>query len=360
MTKDEMVHLLKTDVGKWNRGRPDASKTKLDLSGTNFEGCDLRSARLSFTDMTGVRFGTADLSGANLSGASFANTQFRDATLREVTALATDFTGAHFDGSNLTGAELKGCNCDKADFRDTILSGAQFQWCDLLGTNFSGAVFHQTLLLDLDLSATTGLDDIRRGGPCTLGLDTIYRSQGKIPESFLREVGVPEEFIRYMPSLIGAQAGIQFYSCFISYSHKDEAFAERLFSRLRDAKLRVWYAPEEMKGGQKIHEQIETAIRMYDKLLLVISEASLQSDWVKTEIRNARRAERKTGKRKLFPVRLVDFEMIREWSEFDADSGKDLGVELREYFIPDFSEWKEHDQFEAAFTRLLRDLKAAT
>lgn len=202
------------------------------------------------------------------------------------------------------------------------------------------------------------MEEAQHGGPPKIGIETIYRSQGKIPESFLRDAGVPEEFIRYIPSLIGAQEGIQFYSCFISYSHKDEAFAERLHGRLRDAKLRVWYAPEEMKGGQKIHEQIETAIRMYDKLLLVLSEASLQSEWVKTEIRNARRQEKKTGKQKLFPVRLVDFETIREWNEFDSDSGKDLGAELREYFIPNFSEWKDHDKFEAAFARLLRDLKA--
>jgi hypothetical protein len=53
----------------------------------------------------------------------------------------------------------------------------------------------------------------------------------------------------------------------------------------------------------------------------------------------------------------VDFETLRNWECFDADSGKDLAVELREYFIPDFSNWKEHDQFEDAFTRLLKDLK---
>jgi hypothetical protein len=36
----------------------------------------------------------------------------------------------------------------------------------------------------------------------------------------------------------------------------------------------------------------------------VPSEASLQSEWVMTELRKARKAERQTGKRKLFPVRL--------------------------------------------------------
>ncbi len=38
-------------------------------------------------------------------------------------------------------------------------------------------------------------------------------------------------------------------------------------------------------------------------------------------------------------------ETLRDWECFDADSGKDLAVELREYFIPDFSHWKEHDPF---------------
>jgi hypothetical protein len=36
----------------------------------------------------------------------------------------------------------------------------------------------------------------------------------------------------------------------------------------------------------------------------------------------------------------------------------DKGGQLREYFIPDFSNWKDHDAFEKAFDRLLRDLKA--
>ena len=115
--------------------------------------------------------------------------------------------------------------------------------------------------------------------------------------------------------------------------------------------------PSSRSCSQKLHEQIETAIRVYDKLLIVLSEASLQSEWVMTELRKARKAERKSGQRKLFPLRLVDFETLRDWECFDADSGKDLAVELREYFIPDFSQWKEHDQCEAAFSRLLEDLK---
>jgi hypothetical protein len=41
-----------------------------------------------------------------------------------------------------------------------------------------------------------------------------------------------------------------------------------------------------------------------------------------------------------------------------ADAGKDSAREIREYFIPGFSNWKDHDAYQAAFQRLLRDLKA--
>jgi hypothetical protein len=81
------------------------------------------------------------------------------------------------------------------------------------------------------------------------------------------------------------------------------------------------------------------------------------SEWVMTEVRKARKAERNERKPKLFPIRLVDFETIKGWECFDADGGKDLAVEVREYFIPDFSNWKDHDAFEQGFERLLRDLK---
>ena len=72
--------------------------------------------------------------------------------------------------------------------------------------------------------------------------------------------------------------------------------------------MRVWFAPEEMQGGKKLHEQIFEAIQLYDKLLLVLSPRSLQSDWVMTELRKAREVEKKEERRKLFPIRLVDFD----------------------------------------------------
>jgi hypothetical protein len=267
--------------------------------------------------------------------------------------LRANLTGAYLSGADLMRAHLSGAHLLRANLTGADLSGA-----DLRGANFTGAQCNATFFVDVDLSEAKGLNAAQHMGPSTISVDTLYRSKGKIPESFLRGCGVPDGLITYLPSLIGAEEANSFYSCFISYSHKDEDFALRLYARMLDEHLRVWYAPEDMPGGKKLHEEIDRAIRVFDKLLLVLSENSMGSEWVKTEIRKARKAEREGNKRKLFPIRLVDFELIQRWECFDADSGKDLGVEVREYFIPDFSDWKKKGAFDKAFARLLKDLRA--
>ncbi len=47
----------------------------------------------------------------------------------------------------------------------------------------------------------------------------------------------------------------------ISYCHKDEEFAERLHSRMRDKHLRVWYAPEDLKIGDPVRSSVDTEMR---------------------------------------------------------------------------------------------------
>jgi hypothetical protein len=127
----------------------------------------------------------------------------------------------------------------------------------------------------------------------------------------------------------------------ISYNTPDEVFARRLHARLQQEHVRVWFATEDLKGGFKLQEQIDRAIEIHDRLLLVLSEASLTSDWVAREIRRARAQEERQSRRKLFPIRLVPFESLRRWERFDVDTTTDIGRELREYFIPDFSNWRD-------------------
>ena len=88
--------------------------------------------------------------------------------------------------------------------------------------------------------------------------------------AFLRGVGLPDNLIDYLPSLLNQP--IQFYSCFISYSSKDQAFAERLHADLQAKGVRCWFAPHDMPIGAKILDAIDEAIRLRDKVLLILSE----------------------------------------------------------------------------------------
>jgi hypothetical protein len=286
-----------------------------------------------------------DFSGADLSGA---------------TLIGADLLGANLIGTNLNGAHLEVANLNQARIMGTDLGGAKLLWASLNmallhQANFADAEIGYTTFANVDLSCVIGLETVKHLGPSTIGTDTIYKSEGKVPHVFLRGAGVPENFIGYMASLVGA--GIEFYSLFISYSTKDQEFADRLHADLQAKGVRCWFAPHKVRGGRKLHEQIDEAIRIYDKLLLVLSPASMESEWVKTEISKARKREIEEGKRVLFPIRICSFEALRDWECFDADVGKDSAREIREYFIPDFSNWKDHEAYGLAFDRLVRDLQ---
>lgn len=219
-----------------------------------------------------------------------------------------------------------------------------------------------TLLGDAYLDDVKGLESVEHLGPSTVGIDTIYRSKGEIPEVFLRGAGVPEPFIVQMKALVGAMEPIQFYSCFISYSSKDGEFAERLHADLRNKDVRCWFAPEDMKIGDRIRPRIDEAIRVHDKLLLVLTESSMKSAWVEKEVETAFEKERISrgrleaggtkGRTVLFPIRLDDAVMEAE-EAWAADI-------RRTRHIGDFCGWKEHDKYKKAFERLMRDLKAET
>jgi TIR domain/Pentapeptide repeats (8 copies) len=268
---------------------------------------------------------------------------------------AANLNRAKLHGANLSKALLPFANLSKANLAGADLSGADLGGADLSGADLNKVTLWNTIFASVDLSTFKGLDACWHHGPSSLGVDTLLSSKN-LPEVFLRGCGLPDNLICYLPTLFQVSA-IQFYSCFLSHSTKDHLFAERLFNDLQGRGVRTWYAPEEMKGGEKLYDQIDSAIRLHDKLLLVLSQHSLKSEWVLTEIRRCRKSEEREGKRKLFPIRLVDMKTIQDWVCFDADSGKDLAVEVREFFLPDFSNWKDPDAYQKAFDRLLRNLK---
>jgi hypothetical protein len=318
MANPEHLEILKQGVEVWNLWREENPNIIPQLKQADLQGATLSCADLCDTDLSGANLNFAYLGEADLSGASLG---------------LADLRGAKLSGANLS---------------ETILYGTNLRESNLIGTFFGRAKIGGTVFGDVDLSEAIGLKSVYHYGPSTVGIDTIYASGGKIPEVFLRGCGVPENFIQYMSSLTGK--AFEFYSCFISYSSKDQDFAERLHADLQNKGVRCWFAPEDMKIGDKIRDRIDQSIRIHDKLLLVLSEHSISSEWVEDEVEAAYEQEGKRGKTVLFPIRLDSAVM---------DTDKAWASKLRRSrHIGDFSQWKDHDAYQKAIERLMRDLKA--
>jgi uncharacterized protein YjbI with pentapeptide repeats len=241
----------------------------------------------------------ADLSGRDLRRADFSATYFVRANLdktdlRRASFYGAELVGAQLRGADLQGARLRGARFHAADLRDAKLQGADLYRVDFIGTQLAGAQLSKatcriTAFTDVDLSRVRGLDEIRHGGPSPIDAATLVRS-GSLPLAFLRGCGVPDRVIEYAPSLFNTP--IQFYSCFISYSGCDESFASRLHADLQNHGVRCWFAPEDLKIGDRIREALDEPIQLLDKLLLVLSAHSMASAWVEKEVETAMERER--------------------------------------------------------------------
>jgi tetratricopeptide (TPR) repeat protein len=78
------------------------------------------------------------------------------------------------------------------------------------------------------------------------------------------------------------------YDVFISYNQNDEAWAKQLATRLeredwQGRKLKVFFAPWDIKPGESIPERLEYALPRSRKVCLIMSPESATSEWVKIE-----------------------------------------------------------------------------
>jgi hypothetical protein len=334
MADEALVNILRQGAEVWNQWRQDhPEENKLDFSGTKLNGVSLVTAHLREADFSGVDFrganlGLADLSGANLSEANLGM--------------------ANLSMTDLSGANLSEANLGMANLSVTHLGGANFSHAQSGYTNFAS----------LDLSTVIGLETILHNGPSTVGVDTLFKSQGKIPEIFLRGCGVPEILMRYLPALVGE--AIQFYSCFISHSHDNKDFARRLYDRLQGVGIRCWLDEKELLPGDDIYKEIDRGIRYWDKVLLCCSQSSLSEKWwVDHEIDKAFDKERKLMKErgeKVLSLIPLDLDGYLFSKECEAKSPK--SAEIRHRIAGNFQGWdRDHALFEREIEKVIRALR---
>ena len=346
MANQEQLEILRQGVQVWNKWRKDNLSAEIDLSGTSFIDTYL---------------GDTNLSGANLSDADLSDVNLCDAVLRDV-----NFRGVNLCRTNLSKANLNGANLNGANLLGANLRGTNFSYANLIDAEFFEAVLGATIFSETDLREIHGLEKIKHLSSSTIGADTIKLSEGNIPEVFLRGCGLSDWEIEsaklyklglsnneinniiYRIFDLRASQSIQISPIFISYSHIDAPFVEKLEIYLNKEGVRFWRDVHNATSG-RLEKQIDHAMRQNPTVLLILSNNSIKSDWVEHEAHLARDLEKELGRDVLCPISLDASWMSAKWPTR-------LMEQIKEYNILDYSKWEDDKSFEKVFNKMINGL----
>ena len=365
------ARLIRTDLGMADVGMTDFAAS--DLSGADFRGANLKGAHFGGATLDGANLRGADLNGADLRASKLVRADLSRADLRGADLGLADLRGVDLRGADLSDANLKGASLLSATLHGADLRGADLSDANLRGANLTdtrleravvtNATVGSTVFADLDLRQTKGLEALHHGSPSTIGVDTLTRSLGKIPESFLRGCGLtPWEILaarQYDVTLsLAALEALRKQSIearldgrqprkrvLISFAGADTPFVEALRHVLLARGIFAWVAAHEAKGAVR-ERQSKLAIQHDVALLLVLSKDSVQSDWVEHELRLARKLEKALGEDVLCPVSLDD---AWKTSPFQGR----ITEKIAEDSVLSFADWQQAPSLQTQVTRLL-------
>jgi hypothetical protein len=372
MPNPEHLQRLQQGVEAWNQWREQNDDITPNLREANIYQAPLRGADLNEAELIEANLGGADLAEARLWRADLSGADLREADLRRAVLEDANLVAANLRGADLSGADLSGANLSGADLREADLREADLYCAKLIGANLTEAsvfevILEDTVFGDANLTAVRGLETCLHEGPSILDYSTLAKS-GPLPLVFLRGCGLNDWEIEttklYQSDLTATQINeiiyrmyalradpvIQFYKCFISYASQDQTFVNRLYEDLQTKGVRCWCALEDMKTGDHIRDTIERQIRLREKMLVVLSSASIASPWVEDEVEAALEEERKSRGRRtvLVPIRIDNAveETDRAWAR----------TIKRRRHIGDFTHWEDNDAYQKALARLLQAL----
>lgn len=116
---------------------------------------------------------------------------------------------------------------------------------------------------------------------------------------------------------------------FISYSHSDSRFAERLARQLVAQNVHVWIDRWELRVGDSLIDRIEQAVDGASALLVVLSNASVASEWCRKELKSGLLRELEERRVVVLPLLIEDCEIplfLREklYADFRTDFDRGL------------------------------------
>ncbi|HEV7921695.1 MAG TPA: toll/interleukin-1 receptor domain-containing protein [Thermoanaerobaculia bacterium] len=83
---------------------------------------------------------------------------------------------------------------------------------------------------------------------------------------------------------------------FLSHSHWDHPFTQKLAKTLREHGIACWYAEKDIRGAEQWHREIGDALQRCDWFLVVLTPEAVDSTWVERELIYALRKERYNGR----------------------------------------------------------------
>jgi hypothetical protein len=339
MADPEHLSVLAGGASVWNKWRLENPEIKPDLRGFR------RRVLFPFEE-------DAHLGGYNFAG--------------------TDFEGADLDGYSFLSWENERTNLSGANLKKTRLSGAHLRLVDLKGVDLTGAEMGWTIIGDTSLSGVVGLAEVEHRFPTSIDIDTIEQTYKELRfaadsyfaekygitesrrgefEAFLRGAGVPEHILDHYAS---HDASDDFYSVFVSYSHSDKHFADRLYDALRFKGIHCWKDQQNILPGDDLLTQIDRGISYWDKVLLCCSAHSLGSWWVDKELEKAIQKEERLWSERgvqvqaLVPIDLDGF--IFKWEGSKASL-------IKSRYIADFKGWEGESVFKSQFRQLEKALR---